>query len=101
MAHPTDRRYRYYDIVMAAFVTVLLCSNLIGPAKTSAVDLGLPIFPSLHPERGALLTSILVFGAGNIFFPFSYVFGDILTEVYGYAKARRVIWVGLAAMVFA
>ena len=54
MAHPNDRRYRYYDIVMAAFVTVLLCSNLIGPAKTSAIDLGLPIFPSLHPERGAL-----------------------------------------------
>jgi uncharacterized integral membrane protein (TIGR00697 family) len=101
MAHPHDRRYRYYDIVMAAFVTVLLCSNLIGPAKTSAIDLGLPIFPSLHPERGAWFSSILVFGAGNIFFPFSYVFGDILTEVYGYAKARRVIWVGLAAMVFA
>jgi queuosine precursor transporter len=101
MAQTADRRYRYYDILMAAFVTVLLCSNLIGPAKSSAVDLGIPIFPSLHPDRGALFTSVLVFGAGNIFFPFSYVFGDILTEVYGYAKARRVIWVGLAAMLFA
>jgi uncharacterized integral membrane protein (TIGR00697 family) len=101
MAHPTDRRYRYYDIVMAAFVTVLLCSNVIGPAKTSAVDLGLPIFPSLRASEGAFFTSVLVFGAGNIFFPFSYVFGDILTEVYGYAKARRVIWVGLGAMIFA
>jgi queuosine precursor transporter len=100
MAQTTDRRYRYYDIVMAGFVTVLLCSNLIGPAKTSAIDLGLPIFPSIRPGD-ALLTGVLAFGAGNIFFPFSYVFGDILTEVYGYAKARRVIWVGLGAMVFA
>ena len=98
MAQPTDRRYRYYDMVMAGFVTVLLCSNLIGPAKTAAVDLGIPIVPSI---RDGALGTVLVFGAGNIFFPFSYVFGDILTEVYGYAKARRVIWVGLAAMVFA
>ena len=81
------RSYRYYDLVMAAFVTVLLCSNLIGPAK--AVQVELPFF-------GAV-----VFGAGVLFFPISYVFGDILTEVYGYARARRVIWAGFAGLAFA
>ena len=80
-------RYRYYDFVMAAFVTVLVCSNLIGPAKIAQVDL---------PVLGAI-----TFGAGVLFFPVSYVFGDILTEVYGYARARRVIWCGFAALAFA
>lgn len=74
--------YRYYDLVMAAFVCVLLCSNLIGPAKVCQVG-------------------PLTFGAGNLFFPLSYIFGDILTEVYGYARSRKVIWAGLAAQVFA
>jgi len=82
-----SRSYRYYDFVMAAFVTVLICSNLIGPAK--AVQVELPFF-------GAV-----VFGAGVLFFPISYVFGDILTEVYGYARARRVIWAGFAGLAFA
>jgi uncharacterized integral membrane protein (TIGR00697 family) len=82
-----QRSYRYYEFVMAAFVTVLICSNLIGPAKIAQVDL--PIF-------GAF-----VFGAGVLFFPISYVFGDILTEVYGYARARRVIWAGFAGLGFA
>jgi len=81
------RSYRYYDFVMAAFVTVLICSNLIGPAK--AVQIELPFF-------GAV-----VFGAGVLFFPISYVFGDVLTEVYGYARARRVIWAGFAGLAFA
>src|SRR3954451_25026887 len=76
------RPYRYYDFIMAAFVTVLLCSNLISAAKR--VRLG-PI----------------TFGAGVIFFPVSYVFGDILTEVYGYARSRRVVWAGFGALVFA
>ena len=80
-------RYRYYDFVMAAFVTGLVCSNLIGPAKIAQVDL---------PVLGAI-----TFGAGVLFFPVSYVFGDILTEVYGYARARRVIWCGFAALAFA
>lgn len=79
--------HRYYDLVMAGFVCVLLCSNLIGPAKVAEVDL---------PVLGAF-----AFGAGVLFFPISYVFGDILTEVYGYAKARRVVWAGFAAMAFA
>ncbi|HZM35412.1 MAG TPA: queuosine precursor transporter [Burkholderiales bacterium] len=72
---------------MAAFVTVLICANLIGPAKIVQVEL---------PHFGAL-----VFGAGVLFFPISYVFGDILTEVYGYARARRVIWAGFAGLAFA
>ncbi|MBK8913840.1 MAG: queuosine precursor transporter [Phycisphaerales bacterium] len=82
------RHYRYYDLVMAGFVTVLLCSNLIGPGKTCLMTL-------------PLLGMTLTFGAGNLFFPISYIFGDVLTEVYGYARARKVIWAGFAAMIFA
>jgi uncharacterized integral membrane protein (TIGR00697 family) len=85
---PPVRRYRYYDLVLAGFVAVLLCSNLIGTAKVS--ELTLP-----------LLGGTFVFGVGNIFFPISYIFGDVLTEVYGYGRARRVIWAGFIAMVFA
>jgi hypothetical protein len=81
------RQYRYYEFVMAAFVTVLICSNLIGPAKIAQVD--------------APLLGIVSFGAGVLFFPISYVFGDILTEVYGYARSRRVIWAGFAGLAFA
>jgi uncharacterized integral membrane protein (TIGR00697 family) len=76
------RRYRYYDLVMAAFVTVLLCANLIGAAKVCNV-------------------SGYRFGAGVLFFPISYIFGDVLTEVYGYARARRVVWAGFGAQIFA
>jgi uncharacterized integral membrane protein (TIGR00697 family) len=84
----TDRKnFRYYEFVMAAFVTILICSNLIGPAKISQVELP--------------LLGVITFGAGVLFFPLSYVFGDILTEVYGYARARRVIWAGFAALAFA
>jgi len=86
------RHYRYFDLLMAGFVAVLLCSNLIGPAKVCAVDL---------PFALPLVGTVLVFGAGNIFFPISYIFGDILTEVYGYARARKVIWAGFGAMIFA
>src|SRR4051812_28008895 len=82
-----QRSYRYYDFVMAAFVTVLVCSNLIGPGKLAQLDL---------PVVGTV-----TFAAGVLFFPVSYVFGDVLTEVYGYARARRVIWSGFAALVFA
>jgi len=81
------RSYRYYEFVMAAFVTVLVCSNLIGPAKIAQLEL-----PVLGP---------VTFGAGVLFFPISYIFGDVLTEVYGYAQARRVIWCGFAALAFA
>ena len=78
--------------MLAGFVTVLLCSNLIGTAKVSEISL-----PFALPLVGATL----VFGVGNIFFPISYIFGDVLTEVYGYARARRVIWAGFLAMLFA
>jgi hypothetical protein len=81
------RSYRYYDLVLGGFVTVLLCSNLIGAGKT--VQLSLPSGSSLS------------FGAGNLFFPVSYIFGDVLTEVYGYARARRAIWCGFGALLFA
>jgi len=81
------RTYRYYDFILGAFVCVLLCSNLIGPAKVAEVHL--PLIGDFK------------FGAGVLFFPISYIFGDILTEVYGYARARRVIWSGLIALVFA
>ncbi|MCB5189424.1 queuosine precursor transporter [Methylobacillus arboreus] len=82
-----QRTYRYYDFVMVAFVVVLVCSNLIGPAKIAQLDLP--------------LIGTLTFGAGVLFFPISYVFGDVLTEVYGYARSRRVIWTGFAALAFA
>jgi uncharacterized integral membrane protein (TIGR00697 family) len=87
MPSAPSRTYRYYDFILGAFVCVLLCSNLIGPAKVATVNLP--------------LLGDFTFGAGVLFFPISYVFGDILTEVYGYARARRVIWSGLTALVFA
>ena len=79
-------RFRYYDLVMAAFVTILILSNLIGAAKPSFITL---------PDG-----SEWSFGAGVLFFPVSYIIGDVLTEVYGYARARRVIWTGFAALAF-
>ena len=88
-------RFRYFDLVMAAFVTVLLLSNVIGAAKLSAIPVG------FWPEGWwPAPDGLFIFGAGILFFPVSYVIGDVLTEVYGYARARRVIWTGFAAMVF-
>ena len=81
-AERPGRTYKYYDLVMAAFVTVLLCANLVGAAK-----------------RATLFG--FTFGAGVLFFPISYIFGDVLTEVYGYARARKVVWAGFAANAFA
>src|SRR5947208_15125956 len=76
------RLYKYYDLVMALFVTILLCSNVIGAAKVCTV-------------WG------FTFGAGVLFFPISYIFNDVLTEVYGDARARKVVWAGFGAIVFA
>ena len=90
----SGRAYRYYELVMAGFVTVLICSNLIGPAKIAQVET--PWLGGIHPGLATL-----TFGAGLLFFPISYVFGDILTEVYGYARARKVIWAGFAGLAFA
>ncbi len=84
---PFTQRYKYYDLIMAAFVAVLLCSNLIGVHKVSSVNL---------PFYGEY-----IYGAGVLFFPISYLFGDILTEVYGYARSRKVIWAGFGALLFA
>jgi uncharacterized integral membrane protein (TIGR00697 family) len=89
-----NRPYRYYDLVMVAFVTVLVCSNLVGPAKIAQLET--PWLGVVHPGLATI-----EFGAGVLFFPISYVFGDILTEVYGYARSRRVIWSGFAALAFA
>src|SRR5450755_1952578 len=82
-----SREYRYYDFVMAAYVCILLCSNLIGPAKETSIEV---------PILGTV-----TFLAGVLFFPISYIFGDILTEVYGYGRDRRVVWAGFAALAFA
>lgn len=77
----TVRQFRTFDVVMAAFVAILLLSNLIGAAKLATLG-------------------GFTFGAGILFFPLGYVIGDVLTEVYGYAHARRCIWVGFSALVF-
>src|SRR5277367_349765 len=81
------KNYKYYDLLLGAYVCVLLCANLIGPAKVSTLHL---------PALGSV-----TFLAGVIFFPISYFFGDVLTEVYGYARDRRVVWSGFAALLFA
>lgn len=75
-------RFRYYDFLMAATCVIVVCSNLIGAGKVASLG-------------------GLVFGAGVIFFPLSYLAGDVLTEVYGYARARRVIWAAFASAAFA
>ena len=77
----TVHQFRAFDIVMAAFVAILLLSNVIGAGKVA--------------ELGGW-----TFGAGILFFPLGYVIGDVLTEVYGYARARRCIWVGFSALLF-
>ena len=73
--------------MLAGFVTVLLCSNLIGAGKAAQVQLP--------------LVGNVVFGAGVLFFPISYAFGNIFTEVYGYAYDRRAVWCGFGALLFA
>lgn len=84
---PERARFRYYDLLLATFVTVLICSNLIGAGKVAVITL-----PGFGPVS---------FSAGVLFFPISYAFGDILTEVYGYAYDRRAVWAGFAALIFA
>ena len=82
------KTFRYYDLILGAYVCVLLCANLIGPAKVSTVEV-----PLLGP---------VTFLAGVLFFPISYLFGDILTEVYGYCTIPGAWWRGgFAALVFA
>jgi len=78
--------FRYFDLIMAAFVAILLLSNVLGAGKRAEIEL--PLLGSWQ------------FGAGILFFPLSYVIGDVLTEVYGYARARRCIWAGFVAALF-
>ncbi|CAN5295996.1 queuosine precursor transporter [soil metagenome] len=80
------RQFRYYDFVMVAFVVILVLSNVVGAGKRAVIDL---------PWIG-----LWPFGAGILFFPISYILDDVLTEVYGYARARRVVWVGFVALAF-
>jgi len=79
------KQYRYFDLIMAVFVTVLVVSNIASSAKI--VDWGFSLFGVR-----------MAFDAGTILFPVSYIFGDILTEVYGYKRSRRVIWAGFACL---
>lgn len=88
MTQDADRpqKYKYYDLIMAGFVCVLLCANLIGVSKATQVT---------------VFGHSFTFGAGNLFFPLSYLAGDVLTEVYGYARSRKVVWAGFASLAFA
>ncbi len=70
------KSFKYIDFITAAFASVLLLSNI---ASSKIASIG-----------------GISFDAGTILFPLAYIFGDILTEVYGYARARRVIWIGFA-----
>jgi uncharacterized integral membrane protein (TIGR00697 family) len=79
------KSYRFFDLIMAVFVTVLVVSNIASSAKI--VDWGVSLFGVP-----------LAFDAGTILFPVSYIFGDILTEVYGYKQSRRVIWAGFVCL---
>jgi uncharacterized integral membrane protein (TIGR00697 family) len=80
-----EREYKYFDRIMALFVMVLVVSNIASSAKI--IDLGFSVF-----------NIPMAFDAGTLLFPISYIFGDILTEVYGYKRSRRVIWTGFAAL---
>ncbi|WP_102794907.1 queuosine precursor transporter [Bowmanella denitrificans] len=77
-----QHKFKYYDLVMVATCVIIVCSNIIGAGKVATI-------------------AGFSFGAGILFFPLSYVLGDVLTEVYGYARARRVIWAGFASALFA
>jgi uncharacterized integral membrane protein (TIGR00697 family) len=80
------KQYKFFDLIMVLFVTVLILSNIASSAKI--VDLGFSLFQHVP----------MAFDAGTILFPVSYIFGDILTEVYGYKRSRRVIWTGFACL---
>jgi queuosine precursor transporter len=85
--HSNRPAYQYYDFLLAGFVAVILCVNLIGAGKAAQIEL---------PFVGHV-----VFGAGILFFPISYAFSNIFTEVYGYAYDRRAVWCGFGALIFA
>ena len=84
----SNKQYRYFDMIMAVFVTILVVSNIASSAKI--VDLKFSVFGIP-----------MAFDGGTILFPISYIFGDILTEVYGYKRSRRVIWTGFFCLMLA
>ncbi len=75
--HGYPQKFRYFDMLVAAFVAILLVSNIVAPK-----------FIALGPLR---------FSGAQLLFPLTYIFGDIFTEVYGYAGSRRAIWSGFFA----
>lgn len=75
------KHYKYLDILTVLFVTVLLLSNLVTHNKVCRLG-------------------NYVFTSGIILFPLSYLLGDVLTEVYGYARSRRIIWIGFWSLIF-
>lgn len=79
-----ERPYRYFDLILGVFVAILLISNLVS---VKAVRIPVP-FTGWH----------FSFDGGTLLFPFSYIFADVLTEVYGYERSRRVIWSGFFAL---
>ena len=84
---PSDRSFKYLDILMVFFVLVLVLSNIASSAKI--IDWGIQLGPLP-----------LSFDAGTLLFPISYILGDVITEVYGFKRARRIIWIGFWALIF-
>ena len=76
------RSYKYLDLITVTFVVILFLSNFVANNKFSQIG-------------------DFAFGSGIIFFPVSYLLGDVLTEVYGYSKYRRVIWIGFSVLLIA
>ncbi len=83
----TSKSFEYLDIIIVVYVVVLILSNIASSAKI--IDWGISLGPIA-----------LSFDAGTILFPISYIFGDVITEVYGYRRARRIIWIGFGALAF-
>jgi uncharacterized integral membrane protein (TIGR00697 family) len=79
------KQYRFFDLILAVFVTVLVVSNIASSAKIVDWGVNLAGVP-------------MAFDAGTLMFPIAYIFGDVLTEVYGYKRSRRVIWAGFACL---
>lgn len=86
-SYSTSRSFKYLDIIMVVYVLVLVLSNIASSAKI--IDWGISL--------GSIPLS---FDAGTLLFPISYIIGDVMTEVYGFKRARRIIWIGFGALIF-
>ncbi|MDJ0625878.1 MAG: queuosine precursor transporter [Candidatus Caenarcaniphilales bacterium] len=93
MTQPRRIQYRYLSYIQALFICILLVINLVGAAKVSQITI-------INPFSGNNFASFPI-GTGIIFFPISYLIGNVLTEVYGYSPSRKVIWSGFGALIFA